>query len=122
MDLNIITLIGHMLIKLKYYCFIQGVIIMIEIKEGINKFYLGDTLESSKAEVTYVHANEDTIIINHTFVSNELRGQNVGKQLIKKVVAFARQENKKIIPQCSFANKEFIKNKEYEDVLFNENN
>ena len=97
-------------------------IIIIEIKEGINKFYLGDTLESSKAEVTYVHANEDTIIINHTFVSNELRGQNVGKQLIKKVVAFARQENKKIIPQCSFANKEFIKNKEYEDVLFNENN
>jgi len=122
MDLNIIILIGHMLIELKYYYFIQGVIIMIEIKEGINKFYLGDTLESSKAEVTYVHANEDTIIINHTFVSNELRGQNVGKQLIKKVVAFARQENKKIIPQCSFANKEFIKNKEYEDVLFNENN
>ena len=122
MDLNIIILIGHMLIELKYYYFIQGVIIIIEIKEGINKFYLGDTLESSKAEVTYVHANEDTIIINHTFVSNELRGQNVGKQLIKKVVAFARQENKKIIPQCSFANKEFIKNKEYEDVLFNENN
>ena len=95
---------------------------MIKIKEGINKFYLGDTLENAKAEVTYVHANEDTIIIDHTFVSNELRGQNVGKQLIKKVVDFARQENKKIVPQCSFANKEFIKNKEYEDVLFNENN
>lgn len=95
---------------------------MIKIKEGINKFYLGDTLENAKAEVTYVHANEDTIIIDHTFVSNELRGQNVGKQLIKKVVDFARQENKKIVPQCSFANKEFIKNKEYKDVLFNENN
>ena len=93
---------------------------MIEIKEGINKFYFGDTLENSKAEVTYVLDNEDTIIIDHTFVSNELRGQNVGKQLIKKVVDFARQENKKIVPKCPFAKKEFTKNKEYEDVLFNE--
>src|SRR5471030_518483 len=94
---------------------------MIELKEGINKFYLGDTLENPKAEVTYVRDNEDTIRIDHTFVSNELRGQNVGKQLIKKVVDFARQENKKIIPQCSFAQKEFTKTKDYEDVLFKEN-
>lgn len=93
---------------------------MIEIKEGINKFYFGDTLENPKAEVTYVLDNEDTIIIDHTFVSNELRGQNVGKQLIKKVVDLARQENKRIVPKCPFAKKEFTKNKEYEDVLFNE--
>ena len=92
---------------------------MIEIKEGINGFYLGDTLETAKAEVTYIFDNEDTIIIDHTFVTNELRGQNVGKQLIKKVVDFARQENKKIIPQCSFAKNEFIRNNEYNDVLFN---
>ena len=91
---------------------------MIEIREGINKFYLGDTLETAIAEVTYVPTDQDTIIIDHTFVANELRGQNVGKQLIKKVVDFARQENKKIIPQCSFAANEFNKNKEYEDVLF----
>ena len=93
-------------------------IIIIEIKEGINKFYICDTLENLKAEVTYVNHKDDTIVIDHTFVSNELRGQNVGKQLIKKVVDFARQENKKIVPQCSFARQEFITNKEYEDVLF----
>jgi predicted GNAT family acetyltransferase len=91
---------------------------MIEIKEGINKFYLGDTLENPEAEITYVIDKGDTIIIDRTFVSDELRGQNVGKQLIQKVVDLARQENKKIIPQCSFAQKEFTKNKEYEDVLF----
>lgn len=91
---------------------------MIEFKDGINSFYLGDTLENCKAEITYVIHDEDTIIIDHTFVSAELRGQNVAKQLIKKVVDFARQKNKKIIPQCSFAKKEFIENKEYDDVLF----
>ena len=95
---------------------------MTEIKEGFNKFYLVDTLENLKAEVTYVYDNQGTIIIDHTFVSKELSGQNVGKQLIKKVVDFARQENKKITPQCPFAKKEFSRNKEYEDVLFNKIN
>lgn len=91
---------------------------MITIKEGINKFYLGDLENDSKADVTYINDGDDKIIIDHTFVSNELRGQKIGHQLIKKVVYFARQEHKKIIPQCSFAEKEFNENKDYEDVLF----
>lgn len=94
---------------------------MLEFKEDIKKFYLGDNSQNTKAEITYVNYDEDTILINHTFVSNELRGQNIGKELIKRVVDFAREENKKVIPQCSFAKKEFIENKEYEDVLFKEN-
>jgi predicted GNAT family acetyltransferase len=91
---------------------------MQDIKKGINKFYIGDTEESPKAVVTYINDGDDKILINHTFVSDELRGQRIGQQLIKIVVDFARQENKKIIPQCTFAEKEFDKNKEYEDVLY----
>ena len=97
---------------------LRGGGIVINIKTGINKFYLGDIEETPKAVVTYVNHGEDKIIIDHTFVSDELRGQKVGQQLIEKVVCFARQENKKIVAQCSFAQKEFTKNKEYEDVLF----
>lgn len=91
---------------------------MIDIKKGTNKFYLGELEANPKAEVTYIPSGEDKIIIDHTFVSDELRGQKVAQQLIKKVVDFARQENKKIVPQCSFARKEFTKNEEYQDVLF----
>jgi len=91
---------------------------MIAIKEGLNKFYLGDLESNPKAEVTYLNSGENKIIIDHTFVSEELRGQKVAQQLIKRVIDFARDENKKIVPQCSFAKKEFTNNKEYEDVLF----
>lgn len=91
---------------------------MLIIKKGINKFYIGDTEESPIAEITYSNDGEDKIIIDHTFVSEELRGQRIGQQLIKKVVDFAREENKKIIAKCPFAEKEFNENKEYEDVLF----
>lgn len=91
---------------------------MVDIKKGINKFYIGESEENPKAEVTYVDNGEQAIIIDHTFVSDELRGQKIGQQLIKKVVDFARSENKKIVPVCPFAKKEFSKNKEYEDVLY----
>lgn len=91
---------------------------MIEIKDGVGKFYIGDIEENPKAEVTYVLSGTDKIIIDHTFVSDELSGQSIGKRLIKKVVDFARQENKKIVPKCIFAKKEFAKNKEYENLLF----
>lgn len=46
---------------------------------------------------------EDKIIIDHTYVSEVLKGQGVGQQLVKKVMEYARQENKKIIALCPFA-------------------
>ena len=93
---------------------------MITLKEGNNKFYLGDNEDNIKAVVTYVDRDENTIILDHTFVSTELRGQNIGQQLIQRVADFARENNKKIIPQCWFAEKEFAANKEYEDIWFKE--
>ena len=62
--------------------------------------------------------DENKIRIDHTNVSEKLKGQGVGNKLVKRVVDFAREENKKIIPLCPFAKAEFEKNKEYEDVLY----
>lgn len=93
-------------------------VIVINFKEGKNKFYLGDSENDIKAEVTYVNSGDNTIVLNHTFVSKELRGQNIGAQLVKRVVDFARENNKKIVPQCWFAADEFEAHKEYEDVWY----
>jgi predicted GNAT family acetyltransferase len=89
----------------------------LDFKEGTNKFYLGDDEDHIKAVVSYVNSSENIIILDHTFVSQELRGQNIGEQLVKKVVDFARENNKKIVPECWFAEKEFSAHKEYQDVL-----
>lgn len=88
------------------------------IKQGNNKFYIGDDEDHIKALISYVYNDDSTIILDHTFVSQELRGQNIGNKLVKKVIDFARENNKKIIPQCSFAKNEFIVHKEYDDVLY----
>jgi predicted GNAT family acetyltransferase len=94
------------------------VVIVVNLKEGTNKFYLGDDENNIKAEVTYVNSGENKIILDHTFVSKELRGQNIGALLIHKVVDYARENHKKIVPQCWFAADEFKAHKEYEDVLY----
>ncbi len=90
---------------------------MVDFKEGHNKFYLGENENDIKAEVTFVDSGSNTIILNHTFVSKELRGQNIGAQLVKRVVDYARDNDKKIVPQCWFAADEFKAHEEYEDVL-----
>ena len=90
---------------------------MLDFKSGTNKFYLGDDENHIKAVISFLNSSKNTIIVDHTFVSPELRGQNIGQQLVKKVVDFARENNKKIVPKCWFARDEFEAHKEYEDVL-----
>ena len=50
-------------------------------------------------------------------VDDELRGKNVGFQLVSAAVSYARQHNLKILPICPFAKSVFEKKPEYGDVL-----
>lgn len=71
-----------------------------------------------KAEMSYTNAGDDKIIIAHTFVEETFRGGNVGRDLVKAGVDFARERNLKIVPLCPFAKAEFEKNSDYADVWF----
>ena len=71
-----------------------------------------------KAEMTYSHAGDDKIIIDHTEVDGSLKGQGVGYKLVEASVNYARDKQIKILPLCPFANAVFKKKKEYSDVLF----
>ena len=70
------------------------------------------------AEITYTMSGSDLLIIDHTEVSDELRGKNVGYQLVNAAVEYARANNIKIVPLCPFANSVFKrKSAEFGDVL-----
>lgn len=69
------------------------------------------------AEMTYVWAGIDRIIIDHTEVDDVLRGKSAGKFMVAKAVEFARENNISIIPLCPFAKSVFDKTPEYSDVL-----
>jgi predicted GNAT family acetyltransferase len=69
------------------------------------------------AEMTYSKAGDAMIIIDHTEVSDALRGKGAGKQLVSAAVDHARKSNLKILPLCPFAKSVFEKVKEFQDVL-----
>jgi uncharacterized protein len=68
------------------------------------------------AEMTYSKAGDRRIIIDHTEVSDALRGQGAGKQLVMKAVEYARANGIKILPLCPFARAVFEKTPEIVDV------
>lgn len=85
---------------------------VIQRKQTDNKgmFYVENNGEV-QAEMIYHMASPDNMVIEHTEVSDQLRGQNVGYQLVEAAVQYARQNNIKITVWCPFAKKVF-------DLLF----
>ncbi len=70
------------------------------------------------AEMTYSATPDGKhIIIDHTQVSEQLKGQGVGKKLVEAAVAWARKEHVKVAVTCPFAKAVFEKTPELRDVL-----
>ncbi|ADB39799.1 GNAT family N-acetyltransferase [Spirosoma linguale] len=72
----------------------------------------------TEAEMTYVWSGDRRIIIDHTGVSEALKGEGIGKQLVQAAVVWAREKQLKILPLCPFARAIFDKTPDYQDVLF----
>ena len=89
----------------------------MEIKEEKNRFVLLNDEANEIGEMTWSDAGPDIMIIDHTFVEPEYRGQKLAEKLVLNVVELARREGKKIIPLCPYAKKEFERKPEYQDVL-----
>jgi len=87
-----------------------------EQKDTKGAFYTGNA-NSKTSEMTYSKAGDSMIIIDHTEVSDELRGTGTGKKLVQAAVDYAREAGIKILPLCPFAKSVFDKNPELKDVL-----
>ena len=86
------------------------------IKKAENGFYIGDSFETAMAKITYKRESDSVIVADHTYVSVEYRGQNIAKKLLDELAIYAKEENLKIRPQCSYVVKAFERFKEYEDI------
>lgn len=90
---------------------------MGHIQTGEGRFYIAGE-GRDLAEITYrLDEGSGDLVIDHTFVSEDLRGQGAGEQLVRAVVDKAREEQLKIVPECSYAAHQFKKHAEYADVL-----
>ncbi|HYJ38202.1 MAG TPA: GNAT family N-acetyltransferase [Chitinophagaceae bacterium] len=92
----------------------------MEIKNRVikqtGKFYVEEEGEI-KAELIYKFPSSPIMIIEHTEVNESLKGKNVGFQLVKRAVEYARENHLKIIPFCPYAKSVFEREKDFGDVL-----
>lgn len=72
-----------------------------------------------KAYLKYRVENNKMYLIE-TYTPPQFRGQGIAKLMIEKAVEYAINENLKIVPQCSYAVKYFIKYKEKRALLSDE--
>ncbi len=80
------------------------------------RFFVEDEQHQKLALMTYQIVNDQTMLIDHTEVSDKLAGQGVGKKLVEAGVLFARAKDYHVIPQCPYAHAMFQKTPEYADV------
>ncbi|MFD4705494.1 GNAT family N-acetyltransferase [Gottfriedia sp. NPDC058432] len=89
----------------------------MNIEKAEKKHFIENEEGKIVAEITFVQAGTSKVIIDHTFVEESLRGQNIASKLVASVVEEMREQDKKIVPLCPFAKAEFERKKEYQDML-----
>ncbi len=90
---------------------------MLEYKEEQNRIYIpGEAGAANIGEMTFFRTGEHLATIDHTYLSDAYRGQGIAQKLLALVVQKLRAENRKIIPQCTFVAREFVRNPDYADI------
>jgi uncharacterized protein len=87
------------------------------IENGSKGAFIIKVNDERLAEMTYSRAGDKLIIIDHTEVSDSLRGKGAGKELVSAAVEHARKNQLKILPLCPYAKSVFDRTIEFSDVL-----
>ncbi|ALF59836.1 GNAT family N-acetyltransferase [Psychrobacter urativorans] len=74
------------------------------------------TIEGQTGYISYKERG-DTLVYDHTIVPQSLGGRGVGSDLVKHALDYAREHNKKVVPQCSFVSAYINKHPDYQDLV-----
>lgn len=69
------------------------------------------------AAMTYSRTTPTLIIIDHTDVSDVLKGQGMGRRLLDALVAWARATGTRVMATCPYALAQFRKDETIRDVF-----
>jgi predicted GNAT family acetyltransferase len=69
------------------------------------------------AELRYTRSSPQTVVLEHTEVSDVLQGRGVGRKLVEAAVAWARRTGTSFVPVCSYAKTVFERYPGLRDVL-----
>ena len=59
------------------------------------------------------HIADGVITFTHTFVPPELRGRGIAEKLVRTALDYARREQLRVVPACSYVGTFIRRNREY---------
>jgi len=80
-----------------------------------HKFYL--IKDGQESYAFYRMQDKETMNIFRVYVPPEQRHQGLAAKVAKAALSYARENNLKVIPSCSYTAFYIERNKEYEDLL-----
>ncbi|EFI41977.1 MULTISPECIES: GNAT family N-acetyltransferase [Peptoniphilus] len=92
----------------------------MELKNGKNSIYIGNSEEDYEATIQFRKIKDGVVEVYHTGVGEKLKGQGIAGKLVDALVERAKEENFKVIPTCSFADKKMNENCEYKEFIYKE--
>lgn len=82
---------------------------------GQNYAFQNEQEQSVIAEIEWTET-DGQMVMTHTYVSDQLRGQGVAKKLLDRAADYAREHDLKMKPVCSYVVSAFERSNEYDDV------
>ena len=76
------------------------------------QFYVGEEAEPDAAMMYHRWGGGQTVNVDHTEVSDRLRGGGVGLRLLRRLIAWAKDEGLRVSATCPFAVAMFDKHPE----------
>lgn len=66
--------------------------------------------------LTYWRRGDDVLVADHTLVPPEIGGRGVAAKLVEALIADARAEGNRIVPQCSYVEAAFRRHPDWADL------
>lgn len=84
------------------------------------RHFITDEQGNMLAELTYAVRHPDTMVVDYTQVTDDMRHQNIGHELVEAVAEHARAKGRHIIPVCPFVRTVMAEDGSYKDIVRNE--
>lgn len=81
-----------------------------------DKFQFIISIDDKEAYVDY-YIEKQKMNLYHTYTHPDLRGKGLAAQVVKAALKFAKKNNLKVIPACSYVQSFIAKNDEYKELV-----
>ncbi|GAA0574550.1 GNAT family N-acetyltransferase [Paractinoplanes ferrugineus] len=89
----------------------------IEVHDNpeLNRFEL--LVDGAMAGLAAYRRRDDAIVVTHSEVDREFRGQGLGNELAQRTLDLIRSRGEKVVPVCPFFAKYVAEHPDYDDIV-----